>query len=493
MWWWLLAWRLVNCAVLQTQFDPDEFWQALEPAHLVVFGRGHLTWEWAPGVELRSWVHPLLLAAPMQLVAWVAPDSAYWAHMLPRMLVHGVLASLADGATCALAARLGGPNARAWALLFTASNWFIFYCMPRTYSNSLEAALHILALARFPLPGAPTASLRSALALASLGVMCRPSSVVIWLLLGPALVVDQPTWKAAASIVVYDVLPIAALSMGALLAVDSFMYGHVVFTPVNFVRVNVFTSISALYGTHPWHWYCSQCLPALLGASLPAYALGLASGVPAHNRLVAAVVFVVAVLSLSPHKELRFALPVLPICLAGAALGAARYFARRPTRKQVLGMFAVNAVPAAFLALVHQRAPLDAAAFLSSAPGVSHVDVLMPCHTMPHFSHVHRANVTLSFLDCSPPPLLLPQLDSARWARDSPAFVANAAELVATRFANASWTPSHVVTGARFAADVEGVLLPRGYAEIARWPWAQADVGGVLICYRRAAAVVVAP
>lgn len=30
----------------QTYFQPDEFWQALEPAHRLVFGTGYLTWEW---------------------------------------------------------------------------------------------------------------------------------------------------------------------------------------------------------------------------------------------------------------------------------------------------------------------------------------------------------------------------------------------------------------------------------------------------------------
>jgi hypothetical protein len=30
----------------QTFFQPDEFYQAYEPAHWLVFGTGHLTWEW---------------------------------------------------------------------------------------------------------------------------------------------------------------------------------------------------------------------------------------------------------------------------------------------------------------------------------------------------------------------------------------------------------------------------------------------------------------
>lgn len=38
--------RSLQLALPQTFFQPDEFYQALEPAHWLVFGYGHLTWEW---------------------------------------------------------------------------------------------------------------------------------------------------------------------------------------------------------------------------------------------------------------------------------------------------------------------------------------------------------------------------------------------------------------------------------------------------------------
>ena len=34
----LLAFRVVNALVLQTQFSPDEYWQTVEVAHNMVFG-----------------------------------------------------------------------------------------------------------------------------------------------------------------------------------------------------------------------------------------------------------------------------------------------------------------------------------------------------------------------------------------------------------------------------------------------------------------------
>ncbi|RVW88404.1 GPI mannosyltransferase 3 [Vitis vinifera] len=41
-----LALRMANSLLVQTYFNPDEHWQALEVAHNIAFGYGHLTWEW---------------------------------------------------------------------------------------------------------------------------------------------------------------------------------------------------------------------------------------------------------------------------------------------------------------------------------------------------------------------------------------------------------------------------------------------------------------
>lgn len=67
-----------------TFFQPDEFYQAFEPAHHLVFGYGHLTWEWKdlPGVagddwwsiyvvsgRMRGWLWPGMFAMVYKLLA----------------------------------------------------------------------------------------------------------------------------------------------------------------------------------------------------------------------------------------------------------------------------------------------------------------------------------------------------------------------------------------------------------------------------------------
>lgn len=44
----------------------------------------------------------------------------------------------------------------------------------------------------------------------------------------------------------------------------------------NFLRVNVLYDLATQFGVHPWHWYLTQGLPAVLGAHLPLALLGLA-------------------------------------------------------------------------------------------------------------------------------------------------------------------------------------------------------------------------
>jgi len=55
-----LAVRLLIALGTRTFFQPDEYFQALEPAHHLVYGYGHLTWEWLSPLPIRSIFYPAL-------------------------------------------------------------------------------------------------------------------------------------------------------------------------------------------------------------------------------------------------------------------------------------------------------------------------------------------------------------------------------------------------------------------------------------------------
>ena len=52
--------RIVIALSTRTFFQPDEYFQSLEPAYHLVFGYGHLTWEWLTPKPIRSIVYPAL-------------------------------------------------------------------------------------------------------------------------------------------------------------------------------------------------------------------------------------------------------------------------------------------------------------------------------------------------------------------------------------------------------------------------------------------------
>lgn len=56
----LLGIRIFNALTISTFFQPDEYYQSLEPAWKAVFGYGELTWEWQEGI--RGFLYPSIFA-----------------------------------------------------------------------------------------------------------------------------------------------------------------------------------------------------------------------------------------------------------------------------------------------------------------------------------------------------------------------------------------------------------------------------------------------
>jgi phosphatidylinositol glycan class B len=52
--------RVAIALATRTFFQPDEYFQALEPAHHLVFGYGDLTWEWTSKPPIRTILYPAL-------------------------------------------------------------------------------------------------------------------------------------------------------------------------------------------------------------------------------------------------------------------------------------------------------------------------------------------------------------------------------------------------------------------------------------------------
>lgn len=110
-----LAIRLVNALMVQTYFNPDEHWQALEVAHKITFGYGHLTWEWKKGI--RSYLHPIIFAFLYKVLAFCHLDTPWLMMKTPRLL-QSILSAVGDLYLYKLSKVVFGDYVAKWAVSF---------------------------------------------------------------------------------------------------------------------------------------------------------------------------------------------------------------------------------------------------------------------------------------------------------------------------------------------------------------------------------------
>ncbi|KAF9957498.1 hypothetical protein BGZ72_001780 [Mortierella alpina] len=456
----LVAFRAINALLVRTYFSPDEYWQALEVAHKTVFGYGYLTWEWH--VALRSILHPALFAALYRILSTLGLDDSRLFLYAPRLL-QSVFAAAADLYAYRFAYRLYENQIIAnWTLFLSVISWWNFFCSTRTLANSMEAALTIIALYYWPFTTTPpsttaTASpssreagmqdqrpvfekhapgcIRTSLAIASLTCIFRPTAAILWLFLGASLLLGYLRKGDMAS---FFTTALTAVIIGGTAIVGSavldstLFYSEWVWTPINFIRVNILEGISLFYGSSPWHWYLSQGLPILFGIYLPLILLGTwrswntpTTGLNAHlkHQVLYLSLWMLIVYSSLQHKEWRFLYPMLYPLLPYAGDSIYRTLllsntttnrSQRRSSKAASGMITVlvvvNAVMAWYTVWVHQRGVVDVMEWIRNearqTDQIRSLGVLMPCHSTPWYSHVHlrnKAPLEMWFVTCSPP------------------------------------------------------------------------------------------
>ncbi|KAJ0406817.1 hypothetical protein P43SY_008839 [Pythium insidiosum] len=213
-WFWaaMLLFRVWNALFVRTAFNPDEYWQSTEVAHRMVFGYGHLTWEWQDDARLRGFAHPAVFALLYKLLAIGGLDTRWAIAYGPRVL-QGTLAVFNDYSLYHLGRVYFDRRVATWALFCHIFSWFIFYVLVRPYSNSIETICTTAALAHWP-------------------------------------------WQFLSSdrrrLLLQYVLPIATITILLMLAIDFLGYGALTFVPLNFIKFNVL-EVSAVHSSSRSH------------------------------------------------------------------------------------------------------------------------------------------------------------------------------------------------------------------------------------------------
>ncbi|XP_053616346.1 GPI mannosyltransferase 3 [Plodia interpunctella] len=397
--------RILSVFLVRTWYVPDEYWQTLEVAHKHAFGYGALTWEWQKGI--RSYLYPSVVAVLYYILNLTGLDYPEAVVYLPRIL-QAILSAAADYSFYKW-------TGRKWGLFLILTSWFWFYTSGRTLLQTLETSLVAIGLSKFPFKGGKVGYYDKESSawvwLASISVFVRPTSAALWLVLAAYQL--YTTNQGRLRLLLRTYAPIGLVCGGALVALDSYFHGDLVVTPWEFFKLNILQDVASFYGSHPWYWYLTHGLPAVLGVNL-APALGAAAAAlrrPREHRtallLLAAASVHVALYSFIPHKEFRFMLPLLPILLY-LAQDVIAPWSRKAKKWQLYAVagtiLVANAGPALYFGNIHQAGSLAVMPLLrDSLPNNrSSIAFLMPCHSTPLYSHLH-VNVSTRYLSCDPP------------------------------------------------------------------------------------------
>ncbi|GLH01717.1 Mannosyltransferase [Gryllus bimaculatus] len=359
----------------RTAFVPDEYWQSLEVAHSIVFHYGNITWEWQEG--LRSYIYPSIFAVLYKVLQFFEMDTLHMMVMAPRFL-QACISIVSDAYFCNWVSR-EVPGAGGLAIFAVSSAWFWLFCSTRTLINTIETSLSVIALYYYPWP--EEKSKRSSapfLALVGIAGIIRPTAVIPWIPLCLCHIITSPH-NIQRTVVNY--LLVGLLCLSVLLTVDCYFYEQIIFTPINFLFVNVVKNVSNFYGTHPTHWYLSSALPTVFGLHLIPCVLGC---IKSFSR------------SDMPVKIIK----LLAVSML-FTIGVYRCFA---TVLHFIFLLA-SVIPCLYLGLFHQRGTLDVMQDLAqdAVDNPLHTDLLflMPCHSTPLYSHLH-VNVSTRYLTCDP-------------------------------------------------------------------------------------------
>jgi len=277
--------------------------------------------------------------------------------------------------------------------------------------------------------------LRKFLVFVSLACSIRVTSAITWVFLFPPLLWQLRRNVALLVAFVMDTIATMyvhkhiflrladiwdrCVTLCLLFTIDSVYNGTPTLTLLNFLRVNS-SSVSLFYGTAPWHYYLVQALPLLAGSALPfvlhgAY-LASTQGTRPLKLLLRTVTCTASVYSLAGHKEWRFLHPMVPAMHILAAYSLVSIYDRtRPhsrtpglslgiKRTHALALAVLSLAPALYAIVWHSSAQISVLAHLRHLPNreLLSVGFLMPCHSTPAQSHLHR-RIPVWHLSCEPP------------------------------------------------------------------------------------------
>jgi len=248
--------------------------------------------------------------------------------------------------------------------------------------------------------------------------------------------------------------------------VDTYFHGSFVVTQWNFLYYNIIKKVNAHYSVENWYWYFISGLPPVLG---PIFFVLIYSFIKKlryinfndiDSKLFITVFWSLLVLSIVPHKEQRFLLPLFPMIFFITSRQISivcRKFIKLGTLIVIL-----NTIVLIYLGRYHQIGSISVMSHLAKIPQNSTVLFLMPCHSTPLYSHLHL-NITTRILTCEPN-----LLDKSNYTDEADVFFENPKKWLEDSYSSETINnlPTHIVMFDVLSNKVQAFLTKRKYKNI---------------------------
>ncbi|KAH7908309.1 glycosyltransferase family 22 protein [Hygrophoropsis aurantiaca] len=438
-----ICFRVAVALCTQSFFQPDEYFQSLEPAHHLVFGYGQLTWEWTNPKPLRSILYPMVNVPWFWFLKTLGWDARFpWLLVIGPKIIHGILAAFTDIWVCALSRKILNDAFTSTTYFLSLTSFFHALSLSRSLSNSLETSLTTIALSCFPWDYIASSQpvnfrridVRYCMVFGALAFILRPTNAIIWMYMFGALFWQLRNNRHATFILFLECAVIGSVALLLAFVLDSTYYGTPTLTILNFLHFNA-SSVSLFYGSSPWHYYLSQALPILCTTSLPFVLHGtwiaMTKAEPKPRMLLGCIVWTIAVYSVAGHKEWRFLHPLLPMLHILASRSLVELYHRsgnkeaknKHQRKSCTNLFhsrlpikpghlyfLLLTMPASvYIVFSHCTGQIKVMRYLQNQPPDDMVSVgfLMPCHSTPWQAYLHNPKLAqpgrMWALGCEPP------------------------------------------------------------------------------------------
>lgn len=331
---------------------PDEHLQGPQPiAHGLFNWAAQQPWEFNQNLPVRSFVPLwLLYGTPMRFFTSTSDPK----HVIYTMRVFFAVISwfLIDAGVERLCR---SRNDKLKSLFFVSTSYVTLTWQSHTFSNCFETLLVLWFLVI--LYEADSLTLRTLMSpldvvydsallgiIISLGVFNRPTFLAFILL--PSLQLPKIWLRSYISFVVFSVSLVVTASI--CIYTDTWLYNSEtwVFTPLNFVKYNMQSANLNVHGLDSRFKHLFTSLPTLLGP-------GLALLTPNWTSLpVQSIVSALFILSLIPHQEPRFLLPLVPLFCTQMT---ASQFKTKKVRRWMLSLWITfNLVAGVLIGVFHQ-------------------------------------------------------------------------------------------------------------------------------------------